>query len=94
MLSLLLFLPLLEQARHGFRHAEEVQCNEKAVHVCANEHSCRLCNYVFSSHPSVSPEACTLAPHFFVVPCCLLCRVEAVPDKEAGGLSSRGPPAA
>jgi hypothetical protein len=94
LLALLLFIPLLEQARHGFRHLEEVHCKEKAVHVCAKEHSCSLCNYLFASHPSVSPEVYTFAPRFFVVPCMLLCPAETVSDKALQGVRPRGPPAA
>jgi hypothetical protein len=48
MLALLLF-PLGEKAMHDFEHFNDDHCAIAETHFCETEHSCSLCDYVFSS---------------------------------------------
>lgn len=48
LLALLLF-PVAEKAGHDFKHFSDNTCNIKGSHFCAAEHSCSICDYVFSS---------------------------------------------
>lgn len=54
MLALLLF-PLGKKAIHEVGHLSEIHCDVKEKHYCAVEHTCDLCDYVFSSQ-SLPPE--------------------------------------
>lgn len=48
LLSLLLF-PLGEKAIHEFGHLSEFHCDVHEKHYCAVEHTCSLCDFVFSA---------------------------------------------
>ena len=48
LLAVILF-PLLEKVSHQLEHAQENHCGKKELHFCAKEHSCKICDYVFSS---------------------------------------------
>ena len=54
MLGLLLF-PLGKKALHEFGHLSEIHCDVHEKHYCAVEHTCQLCDYVFSSQ-AIPPE--------------------------------------
>jgi hypothetical protein len=48
MLALLLF-PIVEKASHDFKHLNDDHCAVKGTHYCPTEHTCSICDYVFSS---------------------------------------------
>lgn len=64
MLALLLF-PLGKKAVHEFGHLSEVHCSDHEKHYCAVEHTCQLCDYVFSSQ-AMPPE--TMGQAGFFIP--------------------------
>lgn len=47
-LALLLF-PLAEKGLHLLEHDHDELCNTKGLHFCNLEHSCHVCDYVFSA---------------------------------------------
>ena len=49
-LALLLFSQV-EKLRHELGHLHEANCDTEGLHYCALEHSCKLCDYIFSSAP-------------------------------------------
>ena len=53
MLMSLLF-PIGEKAMHNIQHIYENHCEIKETHYCKTEHTCTICDYVFSS-PSNLP---------------------------------------
>jgi hypothetical protein len=91
-LTLLIAFPLVERTRHGFTHASKPHCSERGLHICAEEHTCPVCDYVFSSaqprmdepHPtpavvSYVQNRVSFSVHFFS-------------QRLEGGVSQRGPP--
>jgi hypothetical protein len=54
MLALVLF-PVGEKTLHELGHLTEQHCDVKEKHYCAVEHTCDICDYVFSSQ-AVPPE--------------------------------------
>lgn len=48
MIALLLF-PLAEKAAHELSHLNEDHCDIKETHFCDVEHTCTICDYVFSA---------------------------------------------
>lgn len=71
LLAVMLF-PLLEKVLHQFEHAQENHCEKKELHFCADEHSCKICDYVFSSideplvcHYEIKTKTHVVASDFF-----------------------------
>ncbi len=54
MLALVLF-PIAEKAQHELAHLNEIHCGIADLHFCETEHTCDICDYVFSS--SATPPA-------------------------------------
>jgi hypothetical protein len=48
LLAVMLF-PLIEKVSHQLEHGDENHCGNKDLHFCTKEHSCKICDYVFSS---------------------------------------------
>jgi hypothetical protein len=48
MIALLLF-PLVEKIKHDVEHFSDEHCSKKDIHFCRAEHTCSICDYVFSS---------------------------------------------
>lgn len=48
MLALLL-LPMVQKGIHDLEHLEHEICAAEEVHFCKTEHTCNICDYVFSS---------------------------------------------
>ncbi len=48
MIVLLLF-QLVEKVSHDFEHFSDDHCSKKDIHFCKAEHTCSICDYVFSS---------------------------------------------
>jgi hypothetical protein len=92
MLALLVF-PLVDKTMHDFGHFNDDRCGIKDTHFCQAEHTCSICDYVYSSSatPPITQEHLTV----FSKPCdryYSLCVFNtSVPPKF--NLSLRGPPA-
>lgn len=54
MIVLLLF-PLVERIKHDVEHFSDDHCSKKDIHFCKAEHTCSICDYVFS-HTSTPPD--------------------------------------
>jgi hypothetical protein len=53
-LALLLY-PWLEKVHHELDHLEEEHCETRGLHFCAYEHTCEICDYVFSVSSDLNP---------------------------------------
>jgi hypothetical protein len=91
-LALLLF-PAAQKVMHEAGHLTDEHCDIKETHFCQYEHTCSICDYVFSSfagaperHSEYTPSVTCQDDFAFVKPS----------DKKAGSLaytfSLRGPP--
>lgn len=49
LLALLLF-PIAEKVKHDFEHIDDTHCGITEKHFCKAEHTCDICDYVFSSY--------------------------------------------
>lgn len=47
MFALLVF-PMVDKTMHDFEHFNDDHCGIKDVHYCKAEHTCSICDYVFS----------------------------------------------
>lgn len=48
LLALLLF-PVAEKVQHDFEHLNDAHCGITEKHFCEAEHTCDICDYVFST---------------------------------------------
>ena len=55
MLALILF-PMAEKAMHELGHLDDVHCGIEETHFCSTEHSCSICDYIFSLSAAISPD--------------------------------------
>jgi len=83
---------VVEKVHHELEHSKEIHCGIKATHYCEAEHSCTVCDYVFSSSsepPANQSQLSFFSAYFENVPTDLVFNL-LVSQKYI--LSLRGPP--
>ena len=48
MIVLILF-PMVEKIQHDLEHFSDDHCSKKDIHFCKAEHTCSICDYVYSA---------------------------------------------
>jgi hypothetical protein len=89
---LLLLFPVVEKVQHELEHSKEQHCGFKDTHYCEVEHTCVVCDYVFSaaSEPPVNhSQLAFFSPYTKNIQTGLVFNL-LVPKKYT--LSLRGPP--
>ncbi len=71
---MIVLFPYLEKVTHQLEHSDESHCGEKELHFCSEEHSCKICDFIFSSidEPSaccreIKANSLVVSPDFFTV---------------------------
>ncbi len=52
----LLVIPMAEKLQHELEHLTEDHCGTQGLHYCVSEHSCHICNYVFSTSGYITTD--------------------------------------
>ena len=91
MLALLLF-PMVDKAVHDLSHLNDKHCGIKDTHFCEVEHSCKICDYHFSSSSTPPKNQSQVNIFLQISDCGLITFVSNTTTSPKYTFSLRGPP--